>query len=682
VDAVGYSRRSEIDETLAVREIAALGERVSECAAAHGGRVFNTAGDGFMLEFSTASGALECAETLLANTRVPLRIGIHLGEVSEMQGGDLLGRGVNVAARLRELAPAGALLVSGEVKRALPAPGGERLTSHGMTKLSKMDERVEMFAIAGTWKNQSALDGFRRPRAWLVASLVVVAVAVAGLFVPDVMRQDSEGVAVLNFKAAGDTALTSFATGLSDQIVNALSASALQAIPPGSSDAFRSEGLGVAAKRIGAGFALDGGIRRESDMLNVSMHIVDARTNATLWSNEYRRAASESAYMQEQLATHVADVLRCALVSRRPRAGQIDPETLSIFLRACDRMQRYDQGPEILYEAARQVTERAPRFSRGWSMLGMAYAVASLRAPPDRAEDFRRQAREAALKAKSLDNRNAESDLALSLVVAPSDWMSRQSLIDNALASEPDSPDANLFKGNFLIEVGRVIEALGYYRRAVALDPLSPVSWAAMLPALSQAREDSEARQLRERLGKIWPDSPSVWFNRFNGAAFSRRADEALAILDTVDVSPIRMEQPVRAAWRDYLTAMRVNDEQGMRAVAKRLAEFSRTGAFDMPRSISLASLAGDVEAGFTIAGEYFGGDTAAGLGRAPIAGGTRSFLFLRPGEAMRRDPRFIPLVKTLGLTAYWTSTEQWPDFCSDPALPYNCKAKVAELGE
>jgi class 3 adenylate cyclase len=124
IDAVGFSRQSEIDEALVVREIAALGERVAECAAAHRGRVFNTAGDGFMLEFPTASGALERAETLLARTRVPLRVGIHLGEVSEMPGGDLLGRGVNVAARLRELARPGALLLSGEVWRALPAPGG------------------------------------------------------------------------------------------------------------------------------------------------------------------------------------------------------------------------------------------------------------------------------------------------------------------------------------------------------------------------------------------------------------------------------------------------------------------------------------------------------------------------------------------------------------------------------
>ena len=115
IDVAGYSRRSETDEAAAIEAVAALHERVIKVAAVHGGRVFNTAGDGFMLEFPTASGALAAAEEIAAASDPPVRAGVHLGEVSVTSSGDLLGHGVNVAARIQQMASPGAVLVSGDV---------------------------------------------------------------------------------------------------------------------------------------------------------------------------------------------------------------------------------------------------------------------------------------------------------------------------------------------------------------------------------------------------------------------------------------------------------------------------------------------------------------------------------------------------------------------------------------
>ncbi|MGD9967223.1 MAG: hypothetical protein AB7T59_11925 [Hyphomonadaceae bacterium] len=677
VDACGYSHQSEIDETVAVREITALTERVATGAASHGGRVFNTAGDGFMLEFASPSGALACAEELLANARVPLRIGIHLGEVSEAPGGDLLGRGVNVAARLRELAEPGGLRVSGEVRSALPAPGGQRLSSRGAVRLSKMDEKVETFAIAGAWRERPWHALLRNRTVLLAAAAVAAAIGVTAL-APRLLRQENERVAVLDFDTLGDASLTSFSEGLSSQVVGVMSISDLQAIPPAQSEQFREGGLGASARRAAAGFVLDGAVRQEAGALHVNMHIVDARTDTTLWSNEYRRNAREGVQMQEQLASHVADVLRCALVSRRPRAGEIDPETLGIFLRACDRMQRFDQGPEEMYEAARQITERAPRFSRGWSMLAMACALASGRVPPERSAELQQQARDAAERARALDRENAESDLALALILPSSAWRERHELLHRALEKDPDSPEANVFTGNFYSELGRLEDALVYYRRAAAIDPLSPVTWAAIVPTLTASGARAEAQAMRERMYRVWPDSRSVWFNRFTNAMFAGESDIALSMLDTVDTAPIVMEQPMRAAWRSFLVAMRDNNRAGLRAAVNNLAAMARRGALDMPRAISSASLAGEIDTGFALSEEYFGGGFGGALNRLPVASGHRYFLFLGPGRAMRRDPRFIGLARELGLVEYWTETGDWPDFCAEPDLPYDCRVEAA----
>ena len=151
VDVAGYSRRTETDEEAAVRALAILREQIALSARAHGGRVFNTAGDGFMLEFPTVSGALAAAEQIAGSGDPPVRVGVHVGEVSVTESGDLLGHGVNVAARIQQMASPGAVLVSGDVKRAVRGPLGERLRPQGSVRLDKMHETLPVFALGAGW---------------------------------------------------------------------------------------------------------------------------------------------------------------------------------------------------------------------------------------------------------------------------------------------------------------------------------------------------------------------------------------------------------------------------------------------------------------------------------------------------------------------------------------------------
>ncbi|HRO03297.1 MAG TPA: adenylate/guanylate cyclase domain-containing protein, partial [Terricaulis sp.] len=114
VDVAGYSAQAERDELATVAAIAALRQRIEACAASHGGRVFNSAGDGFMLEFPTASSALEAGAALVED-ELALRIGVHVGEVSVIDNGDLLGHGVNIAARLQQMAQPRGVVASEDV---------------------------------------------------------------------------------------------------------------------------------------------------------------------------------------------------------------------------------------------------------------------------------------------------------------------------------------------------------------------------------------------------------------------------------------------------------------------------------------------------------------------------------------------------------------------------------------
>src|SRR5215470_11434593 len=142
LDVAGYSARTEADEARTTAEVAALRNMIEDIASRHGGRIFNTAGDGFMLEFGSSLAAVEAAFELAETCEPRVRVGVHLGDVAVQPNGDLLGHGVNVAARLMALAPPGGVLVSADVRRTIRGALGERFVSRGAMRLDKMSETL------------------------------------------------------------------------------------------------------------------------------------------------------------------------------------------------------------------------------------------------------------------------------------------------------------------------------------------------------------------------------------------------------------------------------------------------------------------------------------------------------------------------------------------------------------
>src|SRR5258707_8124006 len=148
LDVAGYSARIEADEARTTTEVAALRRVIEGIATAQGGRVFNTAGDGFMLEFGSSLAAVEAAIALADKCEPKVRVGVHPGDVVVQPNGDLLGHGVNVAARLMARSDPGSVLVSADVRRTIRGPLAERLVSRGSLQLDKMTETIEAFALA------------------------------------------------------------------------------------------------------------------------------------------------------------------------------------------------------------------------------------------------------------------------------------------------------------------------------------------------------------------------------------------------------------------------------------------------------------------------------------------------------------------------------------------------------
>ncbi len=176
IDIVGFSTMSERDQRNAARKVEALRTRIETTAQKHGGRLFNTAGDGFMLEFASAGAALGAIQDILdkrSKGEPPLRVGAHVGDVVVTATSDLLGHGVNVAARLQELAEPGSALVSAEFRSMARSSPTAAFQAKGQKPLDNMEQRVQTFEILS--KRQKFARGARK------AATMATALAVLGV---------------------------------------------------------------------------------------------------------------------------------------------------------------------------------------------------------------------------------------------------------------------------------------------------------------------------------------------------------------------------------------------------------------------------------------------------------------------------------------------------------------------
>lgn len=149
LDVAGYSARTEANESIAIDDVTRLRDTIREVAEARGGRVFNTAGDGFMLEFVSATDGVEAARLLASECEPKMRIGVHVGEVKVGEDGDLLGHAVNVAARLMQGSEAGSALVSVDVRRMIRSSINGLSADGRILPLEKMKEKIEVYELIG-----------------------------------------------------------------------------------------------------------------------------------------------------------------------------------------------------------------------------------------------------------------------------------------------------------------------------------------------------------------------------------------------------------------------------------------------------------------------------------------------------------------------------------------------------
>jgi len=415
-DVVGYSRLMADDETATIAALDAARAVFTEHITANQGRVVDTAGDSVLAIFETTAGAVEAAmavQAALADSatdvpearRMHFRIGVHLGDIHEKADGTIYGDGVNIAARLEGLAAPGTAAVSDAVQATIRGRVAYDFADLGEHTVKNIEHPVRAFRVLA--EGETAPVTRKWPNHWGPASLLPFAVVLLVVLVifwpdtepappPEVATQEAEeglppipsgpSIAVLPFdNLGGDPEQEYFADGLAEDILTRLAAFPdLKVISRNSSFQYKGEAVDVreVGRDLGAGFVLEGSVRRDATSIRVSAQLLDANDGAHVWQQTYDRDLSAAGIfaIQDEITEQVASALGgptgaiTATRIRRLQSGTDDLKSYECVLLA----QHYNGiGTAEAHLAARtclvEAVAREPDYVEGLAWLGLMY---------------------------------------------------------------------------------------------------------------------------------------------------------------------------------------------------------------------------------------------------------------------------------------------------------------------
>ena len=322
-DVVGYSRLAGADEDRVLARLRALrSDLIDPTIAVHNGRVVKRTGDGSIVEFRSVVDAVRCAievqhAMVERNAGVPedrrilFRIGIHLGDVVEESDGDLMGDGVNIAARLEGIAAPGAICLSEDAYRQVKGRLDLAVTDLGATRLKNIAEPIRAYSL------QVGVAAEAKP---------------APASAPEKSAPPRLSIVVLPFaNIGGDDEQEHFVDGVTESLTTDLSR-IRGAVVIARNTAFTYKGKPVDVKTIGRDlnvrYVLEGSVQRGGNRMRVNVQLIDAETGNHLWAERFDKPLADLFDMQDEIVARLADALNAQLVAAEARRAEqaVTPE--------------------------------------------------------------------------------------------------------------------------------------------------------------------------------------------------------------------------------------------------------------------------------------------------------------------------------------------------------------------
>ena len=395
---------------------------------------------------------------------------------------------------------------------------------------------------------------------------------------------------------------------------------------------------------------------------SATLVLLSGEERTLLWAKDFDLPPERRSDLKNQAGVVAGKVLGCALESRQPDV-RLNERLTKLYLNACAILAEYNG---MLVEPAlptlQQVTRASPTFEGGWTKLLLAEGqMASARMFLEDDSSFKNLRRHIVEVRRRFPDNAAASFAEIELL--PSEE-TVQKLAKGATALQSHPRDANLLTQHALLlfRVGRLSEAVAHSKQAADADPMSARARAYYIAVLAYSGLIDRAQQELGKAEKLWPGSWAILDARSRVHARFGDPRIALAIERSGAFGDERYMEPFLLARIDPKPT---NIE---RAIAAEKAMFGRD-----PRALGFL---------MQTMGEFGRNDELYHLllAQKELPTGTAGVLFRPPLREFRRDPRFMQVANRFGLVEMWRSSGRWPDFCSEPGFPYDCKAEAKRV--
>ena len=435
-DVVGYSRLAGADEEGTLARLRALrSDLIDPAIATHRGRVVKRTGDGSLIEFRSVVDAVRCAievqsgmiernAGLPPERRIEFRIGIHLGDVVEEADGDLMGEGVNIAARLERVANPGAICLSEQAYWQVKGRLDLAVSDLGPTQLKNIAEPIRLYSLQVGAPAQAKPVSAPAPEKTMPPRLSIVVLPFANI--------------------GGDPEQEHFVDGVTESLTTDLSR-IRGAVVIARNTAFTYKGKALDAKTIGrelnVRYVLEGSVQRSGNRMRVNVQLIDAETGSHLWAERFDKPLVDLFDMQDEIVARLAGTLNAQFVAAEARRAEQAPTPNSVDL--------YFQGSAWL--------------NRGWTPDNVARARVffdrALIADPDNVDAIVLSAVADAIGGAS----SFVTDPMAALAAA-------EAKLTKALSSAPDHALGHMLLGFVDIMTKRAVEGIAECEHALALD--------------------------------------------------------------------------------------------------------------------------------------------------------------------------------------------------------------------
>jgi adenylate cyclase len=499
-DVAGYSRLMGADEEGTLERLKALRrELLDPKIAEHHGRIVKTTGDGMLVEFASVVDAVRCAVAVqqampernsgvAVDSRVELRIGINLGDVI-VEGDDLYGDGVNIAARVEALADAGGVFVSNTVHDHVRDRLPFLFEDLGEQQVKNITRPVRVFRVhttlthpdanaPGSPLSRNAGEGAERRRREAGEG---GAPAQTALPLPD-----KPSIAVLPFaNMSGDPEQEYFADGMVEEIITALSRIRwLFVIARNSTFTYKGQAIDLkqVGRELGVRYVLEGSVRKAGGRVRIAAQLIDAVTGTHLWADRFDGLIEDVFEIQDKVASSVAGVIEPALqaaeTARSAGRPTNDLTAYDLYLRAYAMvLSSTRQTPEALH-LLEQAIARDPHY--GPALAWAAYCCFRLLRDGRSEEQAARRLQGADFARRALevagDDPGVLVNAAFALAYFGEDIGAMMALVDHALALNPSYGRGWSISGSLRVWAGQPDNAIEHVEAALRLSPRARVA--------------------------------------------------------------------------------------------------------------------------------------------------------------------------------------------------------------